>query len=156
MSKYVFFWQPHGPNGIYSQWYPCQFKDNTGIIYNSVEHFILHQKALLAQDTILANDILHTRIEDLPKLKRQIPKSDVWRWYRETVLFTANYYKFSQNPRLKKELLRHANKTFIKASPIDQINGIGYPANLALITRPKWGANLFGKSLNQVADCLKT
>lgn len=61
----------------------------------------------------------------------------------------ASYAKFSQDERLKKQILETGNKTLVEASPKDKIWGIGLaPDDPNARDRSKWqGTNLLGVAL---------
>ena len=67
------------------------------------------------------------------------------------------YNKFSQNPELKKLLLKYPNHKFVEASPYDRIWGIGMREDAFGVTNEdNWlGLNLLGKIISQVRDELK-
>ena len=102
-DNYVLFW-----SGIYSQWYPCQFKDDQEIIYNCAEQYLMYHKALLFNDTEIAEKIiLSSSPKEQKALGRSVKNFDFNKW--ETVCceiaFKANYYKFTQNKDLLSEII---------------------------------------------------
>ena len=54
-NKHVFFW-----NGIYSQWHKAPMTIDR-IEYNSCEQYMMHQKALLFDDHIIADLIMQEK-----------------------------------------------------------------------------------------------
>ena len=77
-----------------------------------------------------------------------------WVANREQIVFDANYYKFSQDPKLKKFIMSKVGMKFVEASPYDRIWGIGYNARDAPNNYDSWGLNLLGKALDKVRDKL--
>lgn len=54
MEKFTFFWRTASP---FSQWHPADFTVS-GVHYTSAEQYMMHQKALLFGDQIIADKIL--------------------------------------------------------------------------------------------------
>lgn len=153
-TKYIFFW-----NGIYSQWYKAQmFID--GINYTSCEQYMMHQKALTFEDMEIAEEILKAKTPAEQKmLGRKIKNFDrtVWDKVCMSIVYKGNYYKFTQNEELKKELLSTGNKIIVEASPIDFIWGIGMAEADEGIENPiNWkGLNLLGNAIMLVRNELQ-
>lgn len=63
--------------------------------------------------------------------------------------------KFSQNPDLKKALVRTGDAILVEASPFDKIWGIGISAKDAQKNKPWEGENLLGKALMEVRDNIR-
>lgn len=150
MKNTVFF-----SNGIFSQFWPSKFKSNInkGLIeYNCAEQWHHHRKALLFQDTEIAEKImLETRPYIQKSLGRQVKGFDQDTWIREgpKIAFEGNYYKFSQDKSLKVYLLSTRSKRLVEARD-DSIWGIGITVNQAKMG-VKWnGLNLLGKALMDV------
>ena len=60
--------------------------------------------------------------------------------------------KFLQNPEMKAYLLSYKEHEIIESSPFDRIWGIGFSAEKALGNKHRWGQNLLGKMLNEIAE----
>lgn len=153
-NKHVFFW-----NGIYSQWHKAQMTIG-GIEYNSCEQYMMHQKALLFDDEIIADLIMQEKNpKEQKKYGRQIRNFDKAIWEKNclAIVFEGNLAKFSQNPELKAEMLSTGNKIFVEASPLDHIWGIGLDENAENIDDPSYwlGLNLLGQALTLVKNQLR-
>lgn len=153
-NKHVFFW-----NGIYSQWHKAPMTIDR-IEYNSCEQYMMHQKALLFDDEIIADLIMQEKNpKEQKKYGRQIRNFDKAIWEKNclAIVFEGNLAKFSQNPELKAEMLSTGNKIFVEASPLDNIWGIGLDENAENIDDPSYwlGLNLLGQALTLVKNQLR-
>lgn len=153
-NKHVFFW-----NGIYSQWHKAPMTIG-GIEYNSCEQYMMHQKALLFDDHIIADLIMQEKNpKEQKKYGRQIRNFDKAIWEKNclAIVFEGNLAKFSQNPELKAEMLSTGNKIFVEASPLDHIWGIGLDENAENVDDPSYwlGLNLLGQALTLVKNQLR-
>jgi ribA/ribD-fused uncharacterized protein len=158
--NYLFFYSEKGENGIYSQWYPSEFKekydfgDETKIItFKNAEQYMMFRKALLFNDMNIAYKILETiSPREIKNLGREIKNFNATTWNKEKfeIVKRGNYLKFKQNKNLKETLLSHCEKIFVEASPYDRIWGIGFSKDKALDNISNWGENLLGKALNEV------
>lgn len=145
-DKYVFFW-----GGPFSNWYKSAYT-YANVEYNCSEQHLMAAKALLFQDTVTYYKILTERNPREQKaLGRAVANYDeaVWEKYREGVMFSALYQKFSQNKDLLKILLDTGDKTIVESSPYDRVWGIGlHVDDENILNESKWmGLNLLGKSL---------
>ncbi len=148
-NKYVFFWGGHA-----SQWYPSPMVID-GINYSSCEQYMMHQKALLFEDTEIAEEIMKTKDPMTQKsLGRKIKNFDknVWDKVNLQIVYKGNLAKYSQNEELKTLLLSTGNKIFVEASPEDKIWGIGLHENEEGVNDPmNWkGQNLLGWAITLV------
>lgn len=149
--KYTFFW-----GGPFSNWYPAEF-EYKGYTFSNSEQAFMWEKAMVFNDQETANEILE---QSDPRLAKQLGRlvknfdNDVWIKNRENIMYDVCYAKFSQNPHLKEEILKHNN--FVEASPEDTIWGIGLHESNPLIKDPKnWkGLNLLGVALQKVRNSL--
>lgn len=153
-NKHVFFW-----NGIYSQWHKAPMTIDK-IEYNSCEQYMMHQKALLFDDHIIADLIMQEKNpKEQKKYGRQIRNFDKAIWEKNclAIVFEGNLAKFSQNPELKAEMLSTGNKIFVEASPLDHIWGIGLDENAENVDDPSYwlGLNLLGHALTLVKNQLR-
>jgi ribA/ribD-fused uncharacterized protein len=151
-SKIVGFWRPTDENGELSQWYSSAFKDSDDYRYVNAEQFMMVQKALLFGDEKIANQMM--KVSDPKTLKdlgRQVQNfdEDTWVEHREDIVYWGNYYKFSQNPKLKQFLIDTDDAYLVELSPYDRIWGVGTQS-----TKSKdWkGLNLLGKALMKVRE----
>jgi hypothetical protein len=154
-SQFVFFWKDQSP---YSQFHPCKFVVE-GIEYNCAEQYMMHQKAVLFGDHPIADEILRNRVPlEIKKLGRQVKNfnSTIWDRNCQEIVYKGNLAKFSQNEKLYNAMMheKNTNKTFVEASPVDAIWGIGHDEGAARKMDPsRWrGQNLLGKCLTRVRD----
>lgn len=169
----VFFYgtQKH-KNGkhVLSQFYPCKFTDKDGYSYNCAEQYMMAHKALYFIGYDRYNEVVLDKIMEatdqvtMKKLGRQIRgfNDEEWNEVKEDIVYQGNYYKFSQNPNLKKILLNTGDRELFEASPYDQIWGIGVDEATAKATkrtqfgRTYWkGESLLGKALMKVRTELR-
>lgn len=164
-NDFLFFWghQPSKDGTItktcFSQWWMSSFKVDE-IEYKSAEHFMMAKKAALFGDFEIRNQIIKANSPaDVKKLGREVKNYNdaIWLESRYEIVKTGNFYKFSQNPELKKFLLSTDEKVLVEASPVDAIWGIGLASDHKNANNPKeWkGLNLLGFALMEVRDELK-
>jgi ribA/ribD-fused uncharacterized protein len=154
-DKHVFFW-----NGIYSQWHKAPMTIGK-IEYNSCEQYMMHQKALLFGDEIVADLIMQeTNPKEQKKYGRQIQNFDKATWDKNclAIVYEGNLAKFKQNLDLKTEMLLTGNRFFVEASPLDNIWGIGLAEDAEGIDDPSYwlGLNLLGQALTLVKNQIKS
>lgn len=162
---FLFFWKTAE---IYSQWHPSVFVDtlwDKGATYGytrytTAEQYMMAEKARLFNDEEVLDKILSE--DDPRKLKalgRQVKNYDnlIWIENRYNIVRKGNFLKFSQNERLRDELLKTDNLTLVEASPDDTIWGIGMAEDHPDITNSgKWmGHNLLGIALGDVRGGLR-
>jgi len=152
-DKYVFFWREW-----LSQWNMTPFTVND-IVYNCAEQYMMAKKADLFNDEatrMLIMDAPHPREQQA--LGRTVKNFDPVKWdgLKESIVYTGNYFKFSQNPGLKAKLLKYETQTFVEASPYDKVWGIGMDEkNEDIENEELWqGQNLLGKVITKVRDKL--
>ncbi|EJP62853.1 N-glycosidase [Beauveria bassiana] len=159
----VYFWRESDPElGWLSQWYDCPFRDdeNPERIYQTAEHYMMYQKAILFDDN-----------EAGRKVKGFSDKK--WTANREVIVRKGNLLKFTNavtekglckgttedsapiEGSLMDMLLATGTKELVEASPTDRIWGVGYSARNAPANRAKWGKNLLGKVLMEVREVLR-
>ncbi len=166
-------------NGPLSQWYNSPFiattlfpmkispeEKNLDLLLLNAQHnfanceqYMMFEKAMLFQDYISASGILK---QSNPKIVKQMGRNilgfseKIWETYRELIVFTGNYHKFTQNEDLSSYLKTSGQKIFVEASPYDKIWGIGMDANHPDARNPtKWkGLNLLGKAITTVRNKL--
>ncbi len=153
-QKFVLFY-----GSVFSQWANTPFVEN-GITFVTAEQYMMYHKAMLMGDTDTANKILDTTQPDEQKaLGRKIKPWDQDRWEtnKYKIVLQGNMLKFSQVPDALDSLM-HCGKgrTFVEASPYDEIWGIGLGENDPDALDPaKWnGQNLLGKVLDEVYQTL--
>lgn len=163
-KKYLFFWghQPAKDGSItktcFSQWWESDFTVE-GITYRSAEHWMMAKKAELFNDNEVLEKI-HACASpaEAKKLGREVRNYDdaLWLENRYAIVKEGNYHKFSQDAALKDFLLNTGSRIIVEASPVDDIWGIGLPADNPKAANPAtWrGLNLLGFALMEVRDIL--
>lgn len=163
--EFLFFWG-HTPNNknvtdksCFSQWWVAAFIVD-GIEYQTAEHWMMANKALLFNDKESFDLILQSNTPaEAKKLGRAVRNFDqlIWEANAYKLVVDGNYHKFSQHNNLKNFLLQTGNVIIVEASPVDNIWGIGLPPDNKLVNNPlKWkGTNLLGFALMEVRDKLK-
>lgn len=150
--KYKFFWK----NRL-SNWSIMYFIID-GIQYNCGEQYMMYQKALLFNDTEIAQQILECKN---PKTQKYLGRcvrnfnSDIWDQQKMKIIKHGLKERFLQNPKEKKLLLSFNDCIFVEASPYDRIWGIGYDEKNAVSNFNNWGENLLGKLLTEIAKEIK-
>lgn len=150
----VFFW-----SGPLSQWHSSPINYD-GLKFNTAEQFMMYHKALVMEDSESAAQIMLAKSPREQKaLGRQIKNFDLAKWdlWKEHIVYTANYLKFTQNEELYEFLMDTGDKMLVEASPEDPIWGIFMSEEEARNTPPEnWkGLNLLGKAIMKVRKDLK-
>jgi ribA/ribD-fused uncharacterized protein len=148
-DNFAFFW-----GGVLSNWHKCHFIVDD-VKYTSSEQFMMHQKAVLFQDSTVAKLIMKTTD---PKKQKALGKTvkgfdnRIWDQVKNTVVLEGCFEKFYQNPELTKILLSTEDYYICESSPYDKIWGCGLSMNDPNITdKTKWtGQNLLGLILMDV------
>lgn len=161
MADFTCFWKPNEKNGFLCQWYYAKFKDNNDS-YSNTEQYMMAHKALLFNDKQIWIKIMNAKHpREMKSLGRRIRNFDekIWNENKEQIVYNGNLLKFSQNPKLLKQLLDTGDKLLVEASPYDRIWGIGFDERNAFNRDgspvPNWGENLLGKCLMNVRKKLK-
>ena len=73
------------------------------------------------------------------------------------IVFDANMAKFSQNPKMLKELMDTEDLEIVEASPYDKIWGIGlHETDPKALDKSKWqGTNWLGEAIMSVREKLR-
>lgn len=161
-KTHIYFW-----GGIYSQWYNSQFefKKEDGQIakVGRAEAYMMYQKAILFNAPNIAKKILETNDPKKQKALGQDRKEiqfnqAIWDKNKFDIVVKGNLLKFSQNEKLKKQLLNTGDKVLVEGSPYDKIWGVGLKwDNPKILDEKNWrGENLLGKALMKVRDILRT
>ena len=155
MEKFEFFWSNKSP---FSNWYKAEFEIE-GVQFNCTEQHMMYHKALLFNDTEIAEEILNTKSQSKQKaLGRKVRNFNQETWVEncKQIVYEGNKAKFLQNDNLLKYLLKTKNRTLVEASPVDAIWGIGLAENDPRAKqRHLWrGKNWLGEVLNNLRDDL--
>lgn len=150
-ERFTFFW-----DGSFSQWAASPFRVGT-LSFTHAEQFMMHGKAVLFGDYETAAAILAaTTPREQKHLGREVKNfiPEAWELFREGVVYTGSYAKFTQNPDLCAALLATRGTTLVEASPYDRIWGIGLKEDDPRARdRSQWqGLNLLGKILTGVRE----
>ncbi|MDX1472144.1 MAG: NADAR family protein [Flavobacteriaceae bacterium] len=100
-EEFVLFW-----GGKFSQWYKAPMIIN-GIEYNCCEQYMMAEKARLFEDKEALKEIMATKDPRKQKaIGRKVKNFDQEKWegIARSVVYKANYAKFSQNEDCFKEL----------------------------------------------------
>ena len=122
-DKMVLFWKPPS---VFGQWTRSEFEVD-GVKYVTAEQFMMAEKARLFGDEDVRNQILDTTDPKLQKaLGRQVRNFDESRWreVRVEIVVKGNVAKFSQNPKMKLELLATGDRCLVEASPLGKLSVI--------------------------------
>ena len=159
MKKVICFHNPNEENGYLSNWWLSEFTIND-VTYTSAEQYMMQQKALLFQDTKIAEAILKTN--DVAKIKaygRKVKNYDdtIWNSKRKEIVYQGLLAKFQQNDDLSKELLSTGEALLVECAVKDRIWGIGLSMKDERRFRPnEWqGQNLLGQCLMEVRNKLR-
>lgn len=149
----VFFW-----GSVFSNWYPCKFIYKN-IEFNCSEQALMYEKAILFNDTNIAKQILEAKTPKEQKLLgRKVSNYNdaIWNDNRTKIMINILTAKFSQNNKLKNKMLKYKGYTFVEASPVDTIWGVGlHEDNNLILNENNWkGQNLLGKCLTYVCNHL--
>lgn len=154
-EQFTFFYKSDHP---FSQWYMSDFEID-GIAFNCAEQYMMYAKAQLFEDQEMAEKILAATNPEKHKAYGRLVKhfdNAIWNQEAKKIVYKANYAKFTQNPNLKKFLLKTSGTTLVEASRLDTIWGIGLDEqDPARFDRTQWlGKNWLGKVLTKLRDDL--
>ena len=161
MQNIICFHSPNEENGFLSNWYLSDFSVG-GNKYSSMEQYMMHQKALVFNDTDAANAILQT--SDAGKIKalgRSVRNFDdiIWNGLRQIIVYQGLLEKFRQKLSLREKLLATGNGILAECAAHDKIWGIGLSmSDRRRFDMSEWrGQNLLGFALMCVrAELRKT
>ena len=153
-DKYVFFW-----GGTFSQWCPSEFTID-GVKYNCCEQYMMAKKALLFGDITMYDKIMSFKNpKDQKRAGRNVSgfDKDQWETVCREIVYEANYAKFTQNPKMKSELLKTGDRELVEASPYDTVWGIGlHETDPHILDKSKWkGTNRLGEAIMKVRETIK-
>lgn len=155
-QEYLHFWKCNQPHGHFSQWDKNGFTIND-VYYNCAEQYMMSMKALLFKDEATYKDIMSSNNpyehQSLGKLVKNF-RADKWDLHKELFVYHANLAKYSQNDRLRNNIIATGDKILVEATPRDRIWGIGISMDHPDANNPeKWpGQNLLGKALMKTRD----
>lgn len=158
MRKVICFHNPDEINGYLSNWYLSEFEKD-GILFSSMEQFMMYKKAVLFADKETAEKILATdNVAGIKALGRSVRNYNdtVWNGVRQIVIFSGLLEKFRQNEELRSRLLSTGDAVLAECAVQDRIWGIGLSMNDEnRFDMNKWqGQNLLGFALMLVREAL--
>ena len=118
------------------------------------------QKAKCFRDEVIAKQILEINdVAEIKSLGRKVSGYDdhIWSGMRQIIVYEGLIAKFSQNKRLKENLLDTGDSVLAECAVRDCIWGIGLSMNdPRRLDQKQWkGQNLLGYSLMLVRDNVK-
>ena len=158
-SEPLFFWEAEpsaGEQACLSNYFqPVNFVDpELPGSFSSSEQYMMYAKAMAFGDMDRAKAI---RAESRPSRCRALGRSvrgfdaGTWGEMAQRVVERGVFFKFSQNPHLRRFLLSTGSRELVEASPSDAIWGIGLSASDAPnVPRCEWGTNWLGLVLMRV------
>ena len=158
-NNVICFHNPNESNGFLSNWYLSNFTLN-GIVYTSMEQYMMYMKAITFDDIETAGKVLNTTdVATIKALGRQVRNynDSIWAGIRQTIVCEGLKAKFSQNSTLKGMLLNTGSSVLAECAVKDKIWGIGLSMsdpNRFNITNWR-GSNLLGYSLMLVRSYLR-
>ena len=158
MNHIICFHNPDEEYGYLSNWYLSRFKVD-GIVFSSMEQFTMYHKAICFHDNNIANKILETddaaRIKDVGRRVLGYDENH-WNGVRQLIVYEGLFAKFSQNDKLKVQLMATGSAVLAECAVKDRIWGIGLSMNDPdRFDRAKWkGQNLLGYALMMTRDRL--
>lgn len=156
MRKVICFHNPEEVNGYLSNWFMADFCVGD-VTFSSMEQYMMYQKAVLFQDTDIAEEILKT--SDVGKVKalgRSVKNYEdvIWNGMRQVAVYQGLLEKFRQNEELKQSLLATGNHMIAECAVQDKIWGIGLSMkdDRRFDLREWQGQNLLGFALMCVRE----
>lgn len=154
-DTHIYFW------GSYlSQWSNHSFEDRKlKQKFLCGEQYMMYCKALIFKDK---ESCIKIMLADNPRDQKAAGRliknfdQEIWDQHKYKIILRGNFLKFSQNEKIKEELLK-SNKILVEASPFDRIYGIGIKFDDdKILDESNWkGKNLLGKALMEVREKLK-
>ena len=158
MKRVVCFHKPEEENGYLSNWFLSEFEKD-GIIFSSMEQYMMYHKAMTFNDEEIAKKILSiTDVAEIKALGRSIRNYNdvIWNGMRQIIVYEGLIEKFRQNDELKRMLLATQQDILAECSKEDKIWGIGLSMrDERRFDMDKWiGKNLLGFTLMNVRKVL--
>jgi len=151
MNNIIFFWKSEGKYGFLSNWSDHPIRDDDGIYYHTIEHYIMYQKAKLMNDEESAREILHSVHPFQAKtIGRSIKNFNGREWdqRRRDIAIRGLTLKVAQHPSVRRGLINTKDMILAKASPHDATWGIGMVnTDIRALDPKRWlGKNLLGRA----------
>ncbi len=152
----ICFHNPEEENGYLSNWYLSNFVID-GVLFSSMEQYMMYKKAMCFDDKVVAEEILETK--DVAKIKalgRQVSNynDSIWNGMRQIIIYEGLIAKFTQNEILKEQLKSTGDAILAECAVQDKIWGIGLSMKDSnRLDIDKWkGQNLLGYALMLVRN----
>ncbi len=152
----ICFHNPEEENGYLSNWYLSNFVIG-GVLFSSMEQYMMYKKAMCFDDEKVAREILETK--DVAKIKalgRQVSNynDSIWNGMRQIIIYEGLIAKFTQNEILKEQLKSTGDAILAECAVQDKIWGIGLSMKDSnRLDIDKWkGQNLLGFALMLVRN----
>ncbi len=152
----ICFHNPEEENGYLSNWYLSNFVIG-GVLFSSMEQYMMYKKAMCFDDEKVAREILETK--DVAKIKalgRQVSNynNSIWNGMRQIIIYEGLLAKFTQNEMLKEQLKSTGDAILAECAVQDKIWGIGLSMKDSnRLDIDKWkGQNLLGYALMLVRN----
>lgn len=150
----ICFHNPNEENGYLSNWYISEFTVD-GVLFSSVEQYMMYCKAISFNDIETANAIMNTDdVACIKSLGRSVKgyNDSYWNGVRQLIVYKGLLAKFTDNQILRNKLLSTDNAILAECAVKDLIWGIGLSMdNPDRFDINKWkGQNLLGYSLMMV------
>lgn len=157
--KVIGFHNPDEAYGFLSNWYLRKFSVD-GIVFSSMEQYMMYKKAVVFNDSLIAEEIMKSDdVALIKELGRKVAgyNDSVWNGMRQVIIYKGLIEKFRQNEELKDELLATDDCILAECAVKDTIWGIGLSMNDERRNDPgAWkGQNLLGYTLMLVRDELR-
>ena len=144
--------------GPFSQWCPSDFTVD-GVDFCCTEQYMMYKKALMFGDFESAAEVMETQS---PKKQKEIGRGvkgfvkEQWEAYAKSIVYDANYAKFTQDINLQNDLKNTIGTELVEASPEDKIWGIGlHESDERAYDRSTWlGTNWLGEAITKVREDL--
>lgn len=158
-NNMICFHDPDKEYGFLSNWYMSDFIED-GMLYTSVEQYLMYGKAVVFKDEEMQQAILATHdVAEIKKYGRQVKgyNETVWNGLRQLVLYRGLWLKFSQNEELKQKLIATGNEMLVECARTDKIFACGMSMKDPMrFDMSKWsGKNLLGFALMDLREQLK-
>ncbi len=159
MRKVICFHNPDEMNGYLSNWYMSEFVWNEQE-FTSMEQYMMYRKAILFEDTEVAQEIMKTNnVGKIKALGRTVRNYNdvIWNGVRQIVVYEGLLEKFRQNDKLKERLLATQEHILAECAVQDRIWGVGLSMkDDRRFDLAQWqGKNLLGFSLMQVRNAIQ-
>ena len=141
---------------VFSNHFDCIFVVD-GVTFHSSESYYMYYKALYSYNYEIAEQILSLKSAALvKKLGSNLPGHNTKKWRKICILVMsiANWYKYNQNPELKRILLSTRGILLVEASRSDQYWSCGLEMHSKdIVDKKKWrGLNVLGRILMSIRD----